>query len=53
MKVDDFVYEILATAQSSPICGIPINDATQHIPLNAPMTFSEFIQSIESHFAQP
>ncbi|MGH7594864.1 MAG: hypothetical protein ACREOI_00865 [bacterium] len=110
MKVNDFIYEIFATARASPICGIPVirrltptsvnvrvpitggqfvdtfhnessgrtafaliknnrrifgadntggwhlhpfDDPTQHDPLNAPMTFSEFIQHIESHLTQP
>ncbi len=110
MKVNDFVFEIFSTAQTSPLCGIPIirrltptstnvrvpltggqfidafhnettgrtafaliknnlrifgadntggwhlhpfNDPARHDPLNAPMTFSEFVQSIELHLSQP
>ncbi|MDZ7363130.1 MAG: hypothetical protein ONB46_20760 [candidate division KSB1 bacterium] len=52
-------YEVFVTAQTSPICGIPtIRRLTQtsvniRVPMNAPMTFSEFIQNIESHLSQP
>jgi hypothetical protein len=31
----------------------PFDDPAQHNPLNAPMTFSEFIQQIELHLTQP
>jgi len=31
----------------------PFQDPARHDPLNAPMTFQQFIQSIESHLAQP
>ncbi len=30
----------------------PFHDPARHDPLNAPMTFQQFIQSIESHLAQ-
>jgi hypothetical protein len=110
MTINDFVYAIFATAQTSPICGAPIirrltptsanirvpitghlfvdtfnnestgrtafaliennqrifgadntggwhihsfHDPARHDPLNAPMIFQQFIQSIESHFTQP
>jgi len=31
----------------------PFHDPARHDPLNAPMTFQQFIQSIESHLSQP
>ena len=31
----------------------PFADPARHDPLSAPMTFQQFVQMIESHFAQP
>lgn len=110
MNVNDFVYEIFITAQTSSICGIPVirrltptsvniripitgglfvdtfhnestgrtafvliknnqrifgtdntggwhlhpfDDPARHDPLNAPMTFAEFIQRIETYLSKP